>query len=53
MVSQGNAISKFIGTTYGTFSSEDLMGDLVELFTSTAPGTALLDRLNDHISKQK
>ena len=29
------------------------MDDLVGLFTSTAPGTALLDRLNEHISKQK
>ena len=46
MVLQGNAISKFIRTTYGSFSSEDLMDDLVGLFTSTAPGTALLDRLN-------
>ena len=29
------------------------MGDLVGLFTSMAPGTALLDRLNERISKQK
>ena len=53
MVLQGNAISEFIRTTYGSFSSEDLMDDLVGLFTSTAPGTALLDRLNARINKQK
>ena len=53
MVLQGNAISKFIRTTYGSCSSEDLMDDLVGLFTSTAPATALLDRLNEQISKQK
>ena len=53
MVLQGNAISKFIKTTYGSFSSETLMDDLVGLFTSTAPGTALLDRLNERISRQK
>ena len=29
------------------------MDDLVGLFTSTAPGTALLDRLNARINKQK
>ena len=29
------------------------MNDLVGLFTSTALGTALLDRLNERISKQK
>ena len=29
------------------------MDDLVGLFTLTAPGTALLDRLNECISKQK
>ena len=29
------------------------MDDLLELFTSTAPGTALLDRLNARINKQK
>ena len=29
------------------------MDDLVGLFTLTAPGTALLDRLNERISKQK
>ena len=29
------------------------MDDLVGLFTSTAPGTALLDRLGERISKQK
>ena len=29
------------------------MNDLVGLFTSTVPGTALLDRLNARISKQK
>ena len=53
MVLQGNDISKFIRTTYGRFSSEDLIDDLVGLFTQTAPGTALLDRLNERISKQK
>ena len=53
MVLQGNAISQFIGTTYGTFSSPDLMDDLVGLVTSTAAGTALLDRLNSRIHKQK
>ena len=52
MVLQRNAISQFIKKTYGSFSSEDLMNDLVGLFTSTAPGTALLDRLNAHINKQ-
>ena len=29
------------------------MDDLVGLFTSPAPGTVLLDRLNAHINKQK
>ena len=29
------------------------MDDLVGLFTSTAPGTTLLNRLSGHISKQK
>ena len=29
------------------------MDDLVRRFTSTAPGTALLDRLNARINKQK
>ena len=29
------------------------MDDLLGLFTSTAPGTAVLDRLNECISKQK
>ena len=29
------------------------MDDLVELFTTTAPGTALLDRLNARINNQK
>ena len=29
------------------------MDDLVGLFTSTAPGTTLLDRLNARINKQK
>ena len=53
MVLQENAISHFIRTTYGSFSSENLMDDLVGLFTSTAPGTALLDRLNARINKQK
>ena len=53
MVLQGNAIFQFFRTTYGSFSSEDLMDDLVGLFTSTAPGTALLDRLNARINKQK
>ena len=53
MVLQGNAISQFIRTTYGSFSSEDLTVDLMGLFTSTAPGTALLDRLNARINKQK
>ena len=53
MVLQGNAISQFIRTTYGSFSSKDLMDDLVGLFTSTALGTALLDRLNARINKQK
>ena len=43
----------FIRTTYGTFSSEDLMDDFVGLFTGTASSTALLDRLNAHINKQK
>ena len=52
MVLQGNANSQFIRTTYGRFSSEDLMDELVGLFTSTAPGTALLDRLNARINKQ-
>ena len=52
MVLQGSAISKLIRTTYGSFSSEDLVDDLVGLFASTAPGTALLDRLNERISKQ-
>ena len=42
----------FIRTTYGTFSSEDLMHDFVGLFTGTASSTALLDRLNAHINKQ-
>ena len=53
MVLQGNAIFQFIRTTYGSFSTKDLMDDLVGLFTSTAPGTALLDRLNARIKKQK
>ena len=53
MVLQGNAISQFIRTTYDSFSSVDLMDDLVGVFTSTAPGTALLDRLNARINKQK
>ena len=53
MVLQGIAISQFIRSTYGSFSSKDLMDDLVGLFTSTAPGTALLDRLNARINKQK
>ena len=53
MVLQGNEISQFIRTTYGSFSSEDLTDDLVGLFTSTAPGNALLDRLNARINKQK
>ena len=53
MVLQRNAISKFIRTTYGRFSSKDLIDDLVGLFTSTAPGTTLLDRLNEGIKKQK
>ena len=29
------------------------MDDLIGLFTSTAPGTTLLDRLNAGINKQK
>ena len=29
------------------------MDDLLGGFTSTAPGTAVLDRLNERISKQK
>ena len=53
MVLQGDAISKFIRTTYGSFHSADLMDDLVGLSTSTAPGTVLLDRLNERIGKQK
>ena len=53
MVLQGNAISQFIRTTYGSFTSEDLMDDLVGLFTPTALGTALLDRLNARINEQK
>ena len=53
MVLQAKAISQFIRTTYGSFSSEDLMDDLVGLFTATAPGTALLGRLNARINKQK
>ena len=53
MVLQENAISKFIRTTSGSFSSEILMDDLVVLFTSTAPGTAVLDRLKERIGKQK
>ena len=53
MVLQGNSISQFIRTTYGSFSSVDLINDLVGLFTSTAPGTALLDRHNARINKQK
>ena len=53
MVLQGNAVSKFIRTTYGSFSSEALMDDFVGLFTSTAPATARLDRLNARINKQK
>ena len=53
MILQGHAVSQFIETTYGSFSSEDFMDDLVGLFTSTAPGTALLDRPNARINKQK
>ena len=53
MVLQENAIFQFIRTTYGSFSSEDLMDDLVGLLTSTAPGTALLDRLNARINKHQ
>ena len=53
MVLQGNAISKFIRATYGTYSDEHLMDDFVERFTATAPGTALLERLNARINKQR
>ena len=53
MILQANAISKFIRTTYGSFSSEDLMDDLVGPFTATAPGIALLNRLNARILKQE
>ena len=53
MVLQGNAISKFIRTTYGSFSSEDLIDDVVGLFTATALGIALLNRLNAQINKER
>ena len=36
MVLQGNFFPKFIRTTHGSFSSKDLMDDLVALFDSTA-----------------
>ena len=52
MVLQGNDISKFIRTTYGSFRSEDLIDDLVAQFTGTAPSTALFNRLNARIKKQ-
>ena len=53
MVLQGNAISQFVRTTYGSFSSEDMIDDVVGLFTATAPGIALSDRLNARMNKQK
>ena len=53
MVLQGTAISKFIQTIYCSFSSEDVMDDLVGLFTSTALGTTLMDRLNERINMRK
>ena len=52
MALQGNAISNPIRTTYGSFRSEDLMDYVVGLFTATAPGIAILDRLNARINKQ-
>ena len=50
---QGNAISSFIRTTYGSFSSADWMDDLLRLSTATAQGIALLDHLNARTSEQK
>ena len=53
MILEGNAISKLIRTTYGSFSGEDLMHDLPGLCTATALGTALVDHLKARINKQK
>ena len=53
MVLQGNAIPQYFRTTYGSFSNNDLMDNLVGLFTPTALGTAQLVRLNARINKQK
>ena len=53
MVLQGNAIFEIVRTAYESFSSEDLWDNLVGLFTSAAPGTALFDRLDARINQQK